>query len=955
MSRTTGVTASQADSGPAALPVNPGALAQRIAQQFRKYPPREGISPVVLVAAAPVWPHDPLLNVGDRRVRVLPCVSVLAIWEQVTQTHDDPVVLLTDVSQHELGTGLLSRVFRRRVIHLEPWDLVAECFGARQLDSRLVNLRWAGTALIEAMPPKGWPRLPGTVLERDTALRHLASERLGMARLGMTPDALDVTALLWWTTLSGTAEALAALPEAERSGLTDWLVASFGAPMRALTALFTVDRLGDALPLGLVCAALWSPNASADPDMLRAQGRIEQYFGNPPLPSSVISRFGAAADRAMSDLLQAAARRDARLPSARQISHTVLDRAEQLLLMFGAQEAGTVSITLRSGFEHRLGVTASEMQAALSATDAGRQPERVSAAVNTLDAAITELAAHRLSTAYPHRVERARMALRLVRWLTVGTDEPTGIAHGVDQQVAEWGWVDLALEHVWAGDDAHTELGRAYRSVYDRVQHRRRELDSAFAERLANWTRDGSPTNGLLTVESLLPRIVAPVVQEGARPLLLIVLDGMSTAVAAGLGEELASLGWVEYDPLGEAGETRRRAAIAALPTVTSASRTSLLQAKLGTGDQAAERAAFRRHPLWRGRRAEIFHKGNVLGEAGDVLHERLVQALSDADTLVGVVVNTVDDALDHGRESADPGWQLANLGPLRALLDHARYHGRAVILTSDHGHVLERDTEQRAVAGAASARHRTDAAPAGEGEVELVGPRVVAEGQRVVALWDPQLRYLPRRAGYHGGVSLAEVTIPVLALLPLGASAPAGWQPLPAPQPAWWTTSTSTQQPTMSSSVTASGRSDISRNPVRKQRKPAAPVGATALFDLPGPPSAPSARGVSLLDQLFDSEMFKAQQATTPRRVPEAKIRSALAALLDNNGILPTLLLTERAGEQPARASGFVATLQRIFNVDNYPVLSQIDDGRNIRLDEALLRQQFGISERAHKTDRQD
>ena len=37
--------------------------------------------------------------------------------------------------------------------------------------------------------------------------------------------------------------------------------------------------------------------------------------------------------------------------------------------------------------------------------------------------------------------------------------------------------------------------------------------------------------------------------------------------------------------------------------------------------------------------------------------------------------------------------------------------------------------------------------------------------------------------------------------------------------------------------------------------------------------------------------------------------------------------VLAERAGEIPARATGFVSTLQRVFNVDNYPVLTLIED----------------------------
>ncbi len=65
-------------------------------------------------------------------------------------------------------------------------------------------------------------------------------------------------------------------------------------------------------------------------------------------------------------------------------------------------------------------------------------------------------------------------------------------------------------------------------------------------------------------------------------------------------------------------------------------------------------------------------------------------------------------------------------------------------------------------------------------------------------------------------------------------------------------------------------------------------------------------------------------------------------SALVDANGVLPTVLVAERATEQPARAVGFVTTLQRIFNVDNYPVLSLEDGSRTVRLNIPLLRKQF-------------
>lgn len=947
-------TATGERAAPAALPVHPTALAQRISQLFRRHAPTGQPAPV-LVNAEPTWPYDPILPLdGNRRVRVVPCPSVLAVWDQLTTPHDEPLVLLTGLSQHELGVGVISQVFRRQLVHLDPWDLVADCFGARRVDSRLLALRWAGAALVEAMPPRGWPRLSGSLLERDTALRHLASERLDLARLGMGADDLDLTALLWWSRLPGAPANLTQLGEAERTGLLTWLVELLGAPVRALTALLAVDRAADALPLGLVCAALWSEPAQTDPDALRAQGRVEQYFGNPPLPAPVITSFGHAATRAMVDLL-ATEQRHGHLPSGLRLSQSVLDRAEELLLMFAVGPAAQNSQTLRYGFEHRLGEVATALTGALRtlARHQPERPDRITAALATCAEAVDSLEQHHLAGRLRHRVDRARMAARLVRWLAVDVTSPTTVRDGIDQHVAQWGWVDLAVAHVWTGDDGHAALARAYRAVYQQVRDRRRELDRHFAERLRDWTRDGSPTGGLLTVETVLDRVVAPVVQEGSRPVLLVVVDGMSAAVAADLGEELAAQSWVEYDPLGGAGETvRRRGAVAALPTVTTVSRTSLLTASLTQGTQDTEVAAFRRHRFWRGRQAELFPKNAIHGEAGEVLSTRLVEALNNPDILVGVIVNTVDDALDHGRESADAGWRLDSLGPLRALLDQARYQGRAVIITSDHGHVLERDGSALTVDGARSARHRTDDTPPVEGEVELTGPRVLADGQRIVALWDPHLRYLPRRAGYHGGASLAEVTVPLLALLPLGAAAPAGWRPVSTPHPTWWNPVDLTR-PHLRSAPPAAAAGRVTADRGRRKPRPTDPAEqAGVLFDLPqvgGPAEtdaseAPGNPVEALVDRLLAGEIFQTQQTLTPRKMPRDKVRGALLGLLDNNGVLPAVVVAERAGEQPGRAVGFVTTLQRILNVENFPVLSLVDDGRTVRLDVNLLCEQFGV-----------
>jgi hypothetical protein len=107
-----------------------------------------------------------------------------------------------------------------------------------------------------------------------------------------------------------------------------------------------------------------------------------------------------------------------------------------------------------------------------------------------------------------------------------------------------------------------------------------------------------------------------------------------------------------------------------------------------------------------------------------------------------------------------------------------------------------------------------------------------------------------------------------------------------------------------------------------------------------------PGAAGDTFVEALLASEMFKAQHSLTPRRLPASKVAAAVAALVEANGVLAATVVAQRAGEHPGRAVGFATTLQRIFNVDNYPVLSLADEGRTLRLDIALLREQFGLAE---------
>ncbi len=117
--------------------------------------------------------------------------------------------------------------------------------------------------------------------------------------------------------------------------------------------------------------------------------------------------------------------------------------------------------------------------------------------------------------------------------------------------------------------------------------------------------------------------------------------------------------------------------------------------------------------------------------------------------------------------------------------------------------------------------------------------------GARIVALRDHDARYTALKAGYHGGATLAELTIPLLALLPFGAEPPAGWRELGDPAPVWW--EESTEGAVEVAAEAAPTRDAAAARPQGKQPKKSAPVpeGVIGLFGeeevAPPAPQAPA------------------------------------------------------------------------------------------------------------------
>ena len=141
----------------ATLPVLRALLDQAAAKDYR--------SGVLGVRARPEVAATAEFRYHDVPVRVVPCVSALAVREALTgRARDQWLVVLTDRPEDDLGTGVLSHLLWHRLRTPDPWDAVRQRFAAKGIDPALVAMagdREIATGLLAAVPPSGWAARPG--------------------------------------------------------------------------------------------------------------------------------------------------------------------------------------------------------------------------------------------------------------------------------------------------------------------------------------------------------------------------------------------------------------------------------------------------------------------------------------------------------------------------------------------------------------------------------------------------------------------------------------------------------------------------------------------------------------------------------------------------------------------------------------------------------------------------
>ncbi|MEV5828482.1 BREX-2 system phosphatase PglZ [Spirillospora sp. NPDC052242] len=853
-----------------------------VAGEVRRARRRAPEGGTLFLRAAAEWRGPATLDVDGASVRVAPCTSLLAVLDAVSGKDADYLVVLSPFDRLELGDSLLAHAVGHDVISVNRWDLVRNAFGARRLDPRLTapENAWLSDALLEAQPDGGWPKIKGALLDLDTALGEVAAARLGNG------GATDAASLLVWSRDLAAVSRFTRLGMDEQRGIADWLERSMGPVARVLFRLVRAGNAADAIAFGVIARVLFQKKDERRQAVRDARVRAERLFGGGPLPQR--DSLMAFAEACESLLLRWA-------EGDRPALRSVLARAQSLLDELQAGQLAGDSHVLEAGYDMRLRTLQKAIATALPA------PSPVHVA--EVDDGLAELTGHHLHDVRPE-TPAAEMAVRLVRWLA-GEPEPGGaLRDHVDRYVRDGAWVDRAVTGV---RDAHDD---AYTGLLAAVRARRDDFDRGFAQRLAAWSGGPGDAGDLVLVENLQAAVARPLAGDSAP--LIVVLDGMTAAIATEITAEIVREGTGRWLEIGRHAQGRE-GALATIPSITTCSRTSLFSGELRTGGQAEERDGF--DALWPTRRTELFHKAHIRDGLGD----KLKAAVADRAIVVGVVLNAVDDSLDKGRADGRGDWHVGGIAGLRPLLDAAWHAGRPIVLTSDHGHVLDRGDASVTVK-AEAARHRTG--EPGDGEITMSGPRVLTGDGTVVVPWNERIRYNSRKDGYHGGVSLAEMVVPVVVLVPSGRLRPDGWEDYtPAMhEPVWW-----------------NRVAQIERVDDRTGKKAAPDVRAEeALFDLVEPADGIGARVVA-------SGLFAAQREFVPSaRVDDAGIIALLDALAEAGGKLPLQAAAQRAGQMPARMHGYVSTVMKLLNVDGYQVLAVTDRGATVALNVPLLREQF-------------
>lgn len=854
------------------------------------------------------WTGNREIRDGESNYLIEQCDSPLAMRMALRREHPEGaiIVLLTCLDEREIAEDIRIRLTKRKLFQIKEWQVIQSLFQAHAIDPRLTRQAWMAEQLLVLASQYECPAAPGGFLDLETVWAFLLDRGLGM---NMARP--DLPAVLRWSLDEDNVLRYKAFPEEFRKACAAWLQETAHPAVAPVLACVQFTQRPDALPVGLAAQVVFHPQASGKLD--KAMVRLEErYFGSSTLDRDLCCRWGDAAREVIR--LQITDEKSREL---------ILKRADAILKEIGADTHAWLSDVSLVGFDQRLGAFGDELKRSLTDQEMLR-----------LEQCRDAVFAHDQARREPRRLERVDMAVRLVRWLQEnkqkGRTTPSSFAEAIQQYSTEGSFVDWARLTLRNGDPV-ASLADAYSMLFIACQTLQEQRAKVFAKLLQDWTGAGSKGEKPVPVEKILSHVVAPLAKK--RPILIILMDGMSAAVFNPLVEEITKREWML---LRETNETDATVGLATIPSVTEYSRASLLCGKLTSGNATEERAGFSQHPdlvatCQAGKPPTLFHKADLLGseEGGQLTEIRSLIASADH-RILGVVINAIDDHLLKGGQ-IDIRWSPEEIRSLSALLYESKLANRIVVLLSDHGHILEFATSFSTAEG--GDRWRAADRPSGENEIQLSGHRVFQANRTVITPWSESIRYGIKKNGYHGGANPQEMVVPI-AILTAAEELPEGWVEHLFRFPSWWSREELQQ---------AAATEPIKRSAKLPRKEP------ETLFDLIEEEDESTGKAPEMpkwINNLLVSSIFEEQKKLAGRAFPKnEKLFAELLRFLENNGGKMTTTALSRSLNYPAlRLAGLLAVCQRVLNLDGYEVLGRDEDSDSVELNSNLLRRQFGI-----------
>jgi hypothetical protein len=854
-----------------------GALREVVAKARRREPDAR----VFAIRAAGYDGKPTVALDGGEQLSVHWCASVLEFRQRLAEAKEEAVVLVTASDERELGEDAIACVARGRLERADAWEPVKALFKARSISPQVMSDKWLAEALMLNVPPGGYPPAPNGVLTYDHALARLSDAVLGAAE--------PTTAGLLKAIENSVDEYSGSGRNQVLNALGEYHSARLGPACRVLLATAVNGHGAHVVALGLAVQVVFAEGSKGvlASEQRDAIVRLERFTGGVRVSPEAGNAWGAASERLVADA-----------PAER--AQTWMVDAERLLDELGVGSLVGLSDTLPKGFPTRVDAAVRTLARWLGDESDGNRAEALEA--------IDDVGRHRVAT--QRSVGGLEMIARLVQFAHAPeVSEPGSLREAAMRHVREGGPLDRARQAL-DGEFQSEGMRQLSAAVAAAIDPRRERRAQCFARLLAAATA-ADRDDGLLCVERVQAEVVDPVAR--AQPVLVVVLDGMSEAAFQSIAPSITAAGWTQVTRGGE----ERTPTLAALPSLTQVSRTSLLAGKLSSGSQGVESSGFTEALRGVGV-ARLFHRAEL--REGDELRE----VIADGDIrVVGVVVNAIDDMLAKGDQVAGE-WTLERIGPLRGLLDAAAESGRAIILAADHGHVIERGSEFRSHREGGARWRPVDSGDTGDGEVVLRGRRVLMAGGALIAPAVECLRYRPKASGYHGGATPQEVIAPVAVFLPAGEEI-AGFSEAVPTTPDWWDL----------------GAIDMAAVPPPPRRRPERRENQDQLFG-----ADPDAKGVrpGWIGQLLATQQYSSQRQRALRPPSDERVAIALEELDRRGGVAAVELISEALEVPSSRGRRIISSMQALLNVDGYGILT-LDSGTNeVRLNRSMLETQFEL-----------